>query len=253
MKYEAPDQQGTRHCLSDWLTLHEFDPRTCRQVLDAFPDPSAESFVRETLEAEWPPLDLEVAWQTTCKALCAFLPRHQGIIEDTFQRTAKIIVDRTDGSRKAITLDNGPEEYPTIVYSYRGDPADCLVLAHEFAHAVQIRASRGKFVSPILRETCAFLGEGALLSHATRGGSQQIAGLVAAWQSANTRYLGAQKARLRAALMRPHTPYKYSWNYPIARHLAILMSERCSAEVIWCLFEGQLTVSEILQTLAVEG
>ena len=93
----------------------------------------------------------------------AFFPAQRSIIDDTFENTVKTLVDQRNKPRRALTLDNGPTAFPTIFYSYRGEPSDSLTIAHEFAHALQIRASRGKFVPPIMREVCAFVGEWALI------------------------------------------------------------------------------------------
>jgi hypothetical protein len=124
-------------------------------------------------------------------------------------------------------------------------------MAHEFGHALQIRASRGKFVAPIVREVCAFLGEGALLSHALHRNAAQYAPLFQAWQADNHKYFGTHRDRLQVALLRPKSPYKYSWNYPIARHLAIQITERCPRDWIWSVFEGESSVRGILRELAI--
>jgi len=57
---------------------------------------------------------------------------------------------------------------PSIVVPWRsGCAAEALSLAHELAHAVQIRATPartpGGVMPPVAREVCAFLGERALL------------------------------------------------------------------------------------------
>ena len=244
----AGDSQSRRHSLSDWLALHELDPVTCRRLLDAMTweaagEPAAHNSGYQALEPE-------VAWLRTLEAMRDFLSERQSIIVDTFEMTEKIVIDQRDKSRKALTLDNGPTAYPTILYSYRGEPSDSLVIAHEFGHALQIRASQGKFVTPIMREVCAFLGEGALLSHTLHRNAAQYTYLVHVWREDNYKYFGAQRDRLQAALLRPDAPYKYSWNYPIARYLAIQISERCSRDWIWSVFEGESSVQGALRELA---
>ena len=71
------------------------------------------------------------------------------------------------------------------------------MIAHEFAHALQIRASGGKFVAPVIREICAFIGEAALLSHILRENPTQYDHLVQAWRQANHRYFGRQRIVFR--------------------------------------------------------
>jgi hypothetical protein len=251
MNDPAGDPQNRQHSLRDWLALHELDSVTCSDILrtmtwDAAREPAAGKKLKSGYQAP----DIEGAWLRTAEAMCAFLHEQQSIIHDTLDKTAKILVDRREKSRKALTLDNGPDAYPTILYSYRGEPSDSLVIAHEFGHALQIRASRGKFVPPIMREVCAFLGEAAMLSHTLNRSKAQYAYLGQAWRKDNRRYFGVQRDRLQTALLRPDTPYSYSWNYPIARYLAIELSERCFRDWIWGVFEGKLTVPGVLQKLA---
>jgi hypothetical protein len=248
MNVPADDAQSRRHSLSDWLALHDLNPVTCRQILDLMPRAAANARGKDD-GLGYDAIDPELAWLRTVEAMRDFFPKQQGVIEDTFEKTTKIVLDEGEKSRRSFTLDNGPGTYPTIVYSYREAPIDSLVIAHEFAHAVQIRASRGKFIGPVIREICAFLGEGALLSYVLRRDTTLHTHLVQAWGEANRRYFGVQRERLQAALLTPDAPYKYTWNYPIARYLAIQLSDRCSNNWIWSVFEGDASIGSILREL----
>ncbi len=252
MNDPAGDLKSRGHSLSDWLTLHELDAVTCRRFLDTIDwQPAGAPAAHEEPNSDYPALDPEVAWVRAAEGLRTLFPEHQGVIDDTFEKSEKIIVDQGGAkSPKGLTLDNGPEAYPTIVCSYRGEPSGFLVMAHEFGHAVQIRASHGKFVPPVLREVCAFLSESALLSHTRQCDPERYTYLLQVWHEDNNKYLGAQRDRLQAALRRPDAPYKYFWNYPIARHLAIQISRCGSPDWIWSLFEARLSVNEILRELA---
>jgi len=178
------------------------------------------------------------------------LPDGRGFIEDTFENTSRILVDRGEAKRMAVTIDNGPAAYPTILYSYHGKPIELLVAAHEFGHALQIRASGGKFMPPLMREVCAFLAEEALLSHAREHHVNEYLHLATAWHHDTKRYFGPQSDRLRADLACPDAPYRYSWNYPIARCFAAQFSESCSRAWIWRAFTGEISVERALQVLA---
>lgn len=239
-----------QHSLAEWLALHELDPATCRHVLDAiarrFADAPEE---HDPAQSGYQALDRETAWLWAVAAMRDLLPEQQGTIDDTFAKTDRLVVDRPGKSRRAVTLDNGPGAYPTILFSYHGEPAEHLIMAHEFGHALQIMASRGKPMSPIMREVCAFLGEGALLSRTRRCHAAQHAGLAGAWRRDSRRYFGVVSERLRAALAMPSAPYVYSWNYPMARYLAILIAEQRPCEGIWRVFAGQAALRDVLQEL----
>jgi len=244
--------QSRQHNLSDWLALHELNSTTCHAILNAINQEAVEKpRASKKLNLRYHALDSEAAWLKTMEAMREFLPHKRSFINNTFEHTAKIIVDQPQGSRKAVTLDNGPTAYPTIFISYRGNPSDTLIMAHEFAHALQIRASRGKFVPPILREVCAFLGEAAMLSYNRHHDAALFGALLDVWHRDNHTYLATRKKALRDALFLPNTPYSYSWNYPIARYFAIVIQARCSREWIWSLFQGDKSVPEVLNDLAI--
>jgi hypothetical protein len=246
-------RQAERHTLSDWLALHELDPAACRRILDAVAREAATSSAghkRSALESYT--LDPETAWLRTADAMRAFFPAQRNMIDDTFEKTVKTLVAQRNKSRRALTLDTGPTTYPTILYTYLGEPSDSVVIAHEFGHAVQIRASQGKFVSPIIREVCAFIGEMALLSHALYSDAAQHRRLSQVWHKDNQKYLGTDRDQLNSALLRPEMAYSYSWNYPIARYLAIQISQRWSRDRMWTLFEGNLSVRGALRELDFE-
>jgi hypothetical protein len=246
----AGDSQRRQHTLSDWLALHELDPVSCRGLLDVMNSDAAGGVATQksgSLACQAP--DREVAWQKTAEAIRCFFPRHRDMIDDTFENSVKVCVEQRDGSRKALTLDNGPTAYPTILYSYQSEVSDWLVMSHEFAHALQIRASRGIFVSPVIREVCAFIGETALLSYTQQSNAAQSTALVQVWRDDNDTYFGAYRDRLRAALLRPDALYDYSWNYPVARYLSIEISKRCSKDLVWRVFEGEFSVKKLLREL----
>jgi hypothetical protein len=253
MHKNANDSPCRRHTLSDWLALHELDPVACRRILDAISLEVATAPVRDERPAlERDALCPESAWLRTADAMRAFFPAQRSIIDDTFEGTVKTLVNQSNKPRRALTLDNGPTAFPTIIYSYRGEASDCLIISHEFAHALQIRASAGKFVPPIIREVCAFLGEWTLLSHAKSTDAAQHRRLSQVWHNDNRKFFGSDRRRLASALLRLEMPYSYSWNYPIARYLAIRTSQRYSRDQMWTLFEGDLSVQQILRELAVE-
>lgn len=250
MQKHADESPARQHTLSDWLALHGLDAVACRRILDAAPQEIATTPAGHGApDLERYALDPEDAWLRTADAMRAFFPAQRSMIDDTFENTIRVLVDQPNKSRRALTLDNGPAAYPKILYSYLGEPADSLVIAHEFAHAVQIRASQGKFVAPIIREVCAFVGEWALLSHALHSDPAQHRRLSQVWDTDNKKFFGSHTQRLNADLSRPETPYRYSWNYPIARYLAIRMFQQRLRDQMWAVFEGDLSVQGVLQHL----
>lgn len=244
--------QTKRHNLHDWLDLHALDQQTCRDILDAIGREVAEMPVqRKDLGERYHALDPEGCWSVAIAAMRDFLPDHCGIIDETFLGSEKIAIVRSRKSRRALTIDHGPAKYPTILYHFHGDPSDPLVVAHEFGHALQIRASGGMFLPPVMREVCAFLAEGALLSHCLDHGLIQYAALLERWQDDNRRYFGKIATKLNADLANPDAVYDYSWNYPVARLIAHRISNNFSRDSIWGVFQGGCSVRTALDRLAI--
>jgi hypothetical protein len=239
-----------RHNLSDWLALHELDPPLCRRILGA----AASEFGGAAVGRNGPGLGNhrlapDIAWSRAVDAMCASFPEQRSFIEDTFARMSRELVSDGKSSHRALTLDNGPAAYPTVIYRYLGKPSDALVVAHEFSHALQIRASRGKFVTPIMREVCAFIGEMALLSRSLDADAAQHRRLLQVWHDDNRKYFESDGDALDRALHDPDTAYRYCWNYPIARYIATRIAEPRPRENLWVIFEGKLSVGQALGEL----
>lgn len=121
------------------------------------------------------------------------------------------------------TKDHGAGQPPEIRMSWQGSISDVMCLAHEVAHAVQLQLSAGSFMPPVARETCAFLGELALIYWAKQNQTDLAARLLRIWREENQRYFGDDCALLRAALGDPESAYSYRMNYPLARAAAVVM------------------------------
>ena len=76
---------------------------------------------------------------------------------------------------------------------------------------------------PVARETCAFLGELALIYWAKQNQTDLAARLLRVWREENQRYFGDDRALLRVALGGPESAYTYRMNYPLARAAAVVM------------------------------
>jgi hypothetical protein len=235
--------QMAQHRMSDWLELHNVSAMACQRLIADIPMPQPSRIVTLTT---WTAPCLAAAWEMTQRAMQGLFPAQADIVTATFDHTEKTRIERSATRPRAVTLDNGAGAFPTIVYSYEGDPGDLLMLAHEFGHALQLRMSERRFVPPVIRETCAFLAERALLA-ATRIGDPLCYRYLreAAWAD-DARYFGRNRDLLEHALARPDTAYRYAWNYPIARYMAICIDRYGSPDQSLALFRGRLTVSDLL-------
>jgi hypothetical protein len=89
---------------------------------------------------------------------------------------------------------------------------------------------------PVARETCAFLGELAVISQAQRTSPALAADLARVWSEDDTIYLGDDASALLRSLDDDKTPYDYRINYPLARALAIAIYEKHDFPSIRSLF-----------------
>lgn len=244
------DRPVGRHNLSDWLALHDLDQSLCRRLLSATAGQiGSEPIGRNECASVKCALDRDAQWLRAVDAMCAFFPRARGTIERTYENTSKILAKGATDHRRAVTFNDGGNGYPFILYTYRGTVSDCMVIAHEFGHAIQIVASQGKFVTPVIREACAFIGELALISHARASGDNCAFGFQQVWYRDNCKYFRVDQEELESVLSHPESIYRYSWNYPIARHLSIEISQKLSIEHIWAVFEGKVSMLRLLNQL----
>lgn len=120
-------------------------------------------------------------------------------------------------------IDHGGEKPPEIKMAWHGSIADLICLAHEVTHAIQLQLSAGSFMPPVARETCAFIGELALIDWAKKNQPDLAAKLLLVWREENQSYLGGDYELLRSALKDTEIAYSYRMNYPLARASAVVM------------------------------
>lgn len=236
-----------RHTMKDWLALHGIDRQDCTVFLAdlARRGPSAESRCAnaDRIGETW---EEGMMWSLAVAAVTGMLPLHKATIKNTFARSQKIVIPAERKSARAATIDHGSATYPTILYRLRGDASDALMIAHEFGHALQITASGGRFVAPVIRELCAFTAEIALLRYCKAHDPQRYGSLFARWQGDSQRYFGKLATEFAAALSDEDNQYEYRWNYPLARILSLDLANCQSEERVWNVFCGELTVREII-------
>lgn len=105
---------------------------------------------------------------------------------------------------------------PAIHLVWSGTADDLICLAHEVAHAAQMILSKGAFMPPVARESCAFLGELALIRYAKTNSHTVYRELQSVWHHENQRYLGDDVVQLKNDLKPGLTSYHYRHNYPLA-------------------------------------
>ena len=69
------------------------------------------------------------------------------------------------------------------------------------------------------------------------------------WRSDSRKYFLSDGHILKLALNDPDASYKYGWNYPIARYLAEHVSREFTQERLWMVFQGNLSVRQIIHDL----
>lgn len=237
---------ATRHTLAEWLALHELDAPSCRKLLNegaarcraeaTEPDRSAD------LEIE--ALDLADAWDFVHDAMCAFFPAQRHAIAAAFETVDRLRLDARETTRRGLTLNDGG--VPKIFYIFEGKPSDLLVMGHEFAHALQLVQRRERFMPPMMREVCAFIGEHAVLRHADAADAALAGALLSRMKQDTRKYVLSDGKKLLSSLDDLTAPYRYAWNYPIARYLADRIATGSATGWIWKMFEGQLSVRQIL-------
>ncbi|MBM7068643.1 hypothetical protein [Actibacterium sp. 188UL27-1] len=212
----------------DWIDLHDISVELASDVLLAHQSralPVALPWIADKVDQ--PPRrcclpDLETCLNTLVAPSLGRLLGDIGAVQAIVE-TVDICPLGENPATLPHTRDLGRDKPPVIAIHWQGTAADLLCLAHEAAHAIQIVWSDHAMMPPVARETCAFLGELALIEGVRANNPEQASDLAAAWITDNILYLGKHVEALEQVLRDPSHPYHYQINYPFARLAAIFL------------------------------
>ncbi len=209
------------HRTADWVSFHEMNIETVQDVLQAFQANALAESPWHWSVSHLPHEGVQGSLQRcfdliVCPALIDGLdPRNEHGLRAVLDRVVFAPAqEATEGPHAVFDATTG---VCRIAMRWQGTPADVLCLAHEAGHAAQFGLSGTDRMPPIARETCAFLAELMVIDFVQEHNAELCAGLRAAWDVDNDRYLGDDVDDLLGALKDPETPYHYRMNYPLAR------------------------------------
>lgn len=228
----------TMYRLRDWLELHFTDKKLARDVAHVVRSKYSNRVFSQLADTR---ADLKSSALTRHDCLEAFVkPAMEELLGDSYSVTLLGSIEWSDevpqSAKFPCTIDHGAGMAPEICILWDGTANDLISLAHEVAHAVQIQLSGGAFMPPVARETCAFLGELAVISQAQRTSPALAADLARVWSEDDKIYLGDDASALLRSLDDDETPYDYRMNYPLARALAVALYEKHDFPSIRSLF-----------------
>ncbi len=217
--------------VEDWLDLHMLDAALVHDVLAAyragtlsshpFPEQALRDQMEETVRL---PAQSECFADIVVPALASGLDENAEVMEAL--HGIEFAELPADGPSIPYAVDPGSGDPPVVVMAWQGRVEDLACLAHECAHALQIRLSGHDTMPPVARETCAFLGELLLVDHAGRHDLALFGALLQTWSAENATYLGADLDALSDAVSDPGMAYDYRQNYPVARLAAVQLFGR---------------------------
>jgi len=267
----APRQTSAKrqYRLSDWLALHCLDRSKCKQILQfAEESPTGIEGARATLPSVKPSearpdqcsvdqpgaalvpdnLGSSEAWSLAASSLSRRYPSHRSLIERVKENTITEFQPDTSRYPLAFTLKRDSDIYPYVSCSYQGRVADLIAIGHEFGHAVQLVASGGAFVPPVMRELCAYLGELSLLEQ-LKDEHTSLHSLVSTVREAQIDRFRRDKILNQSVLDRSNGKYDYRWNYLLAHALSTQSYKSLEPDFQWRCFAGQVSASAVLEAI----
>jgi hypothetical protein len=226
--------------MADWLALHELSAEDCRaQLLPALrkvphytpEDPAFSS-------AELRPEVLEAMGRALPSAAAVVLARIRAEVRVNLSPDPKRFP-------RAFTLHDDGRGLPFISCPLKGRLSDLLSMAHELGHACQILASGRPDLTPLLRETAAYLAEVQVCAAVAEAEPDRGAVLSALHRARTARIMDREGRALFRALADPAATYAYGWNYPIARDLAARAARHLRPEAQWRIFTGEAKLTEL--------
>ena len=206
-----------QYTVQDWLDLHDLESREaleyCSVIIRKF-QTDGSSTARTSSSSLSFSLEQSLEY-LVLPALSKLLG--QAALQECDLSKVKLIQQRAADLDPPFTEWNGKTNAPAIHLVWSGTADDLVCLTHEMAHAVQMILSKGVLMPPIVRETCAFLGELALIQYSKTKSRSVYHELQAVWRHENRRYLGTDVIQLANKLKNRSLPYHYRQNYPFAR------------------------------------
>ncbi|WP_152612894.1 hypothetical protein [Tateyamaria sp. ANG-S1] len=238
------------YTICDWLALHRLSAERVEDVLKEISHHRPNVSTQPRQPAHEPSgLRASDAWKLSARALAWKFPHAAEVILDV-SRTAELLVASPEtGVSKPFTLARDKGTAPLVSICFAGNCLDVLAMAHEFGHAVQYSINADVFVNPVQREIAAFVSERVLLEYVGMLGHPSASGIRSAHISDDAIYLGGDAQSLSLALTNPAAPYRYRWNYPLARYCAARIFAICQNDRLWNAIQGRVLLSDLLETL----
>jgi hypothetical protein len=207
--------------VQDWLDLHEL---TSKEVLE-YCDQIQSTYQPDIIKAQASNASGGLTLNFDKSLECLVLPSLKELLSGQDFDLSSVKIVRCKAGELDLPYTKWCDEIsaPEIHLVWSGSANDLVCLAHEMAHAAQMILSKNKFMPPVAREVCAFLGELALIRFAKAQSDALHKELCGVWNRQNRRYLGSDIAQLGDDLKTEFAPYKYSHNYPLARLAAMSM------------------------------
>ena len=225
------------HSINDWARANKID------ILSIIGPLSALSFPRISKSSDATPkrsdslkgLDRATALQSIV------LPSFDRLLGKGVAQKAlrgRLSFAQSDDRKPPYTIDRGHELSPQIHLPWTGRAQELIWLAHEVAHAVQMKLSDHDLMPPLARETCAFLGELALIDHLQDENPDIAQLLQSVWREQSSVYLGDNLESLKASLGNRDAAYNYNLNYPLARMASQFLRPKLTPSKAVALFQS---------------
>lgn len=236
--------------MGDWMNLHDLEAIDCKRIIECSSIPvNFDSAQFKGVFTTRHGLSADDSWVLAAEGLGVGIPLLGPLIQHTRENTKTVFNLSPQKRSRAYTLNDGGNGYPLVSCDYQNLIADTMTIAHEFGHAVQQVACEGRFIVPVMRETCAFVSELALHSFLRRENHELHEGAEKILLRDNNKFLGKYFDDFLVALDSPHLPYRYQWNYPIARVFSVQCWEKFSPRQLSELFKGNMSPNQMIDLL----
>lgn len=248
-------QSEPRTTISDWLAVNGLARERVLRYLAMIAPVEVSPLKGATLPSHLG-MPVKEAWELCANAMRAAFPDLAVAINWIEAETPKCLQPKSAKHPKPFTYDLGFGILPFVSLHYQGRASDLLAMAHEFGHAVQIVASwaseEGQ-MPPVARECCAFIAELAIVRHS----DVRFPQLVARHSADDALYFGKARVLLENALRDEQIPYQYDWNYPLARRIAVELTQKGEAGRVCALYRsgqnGGHQLSSMMEAIGIGG
>ena len=190
--YEKADlsiKTRKRYYLTDWLEVNNLDLTAVEKILSNYILPYEEPSQYSCLPKNSENLLAEDVWRLAAMSMIKRYPEKEDFIQFVRDDAITYFFSGKSSVKNNCTRPSRVCRAVEVYCNFNGSAIDYVTIAHEFSHALHYTLLNSRFLPPVYREVCAFIGELTLLEYLKSEDLLLYQAVLSAWSDLNCQYL----------------------------------------------------------------